>query len=70
MADENLFGKPQKVIMKKLRGRTDQSRMEPEDVMTAIDKLFPQLPPVAVSSLDLRVENIYHLSVLKKWIQP
>ena len=47
LADEDPFGKPYKVIMKKLGGSSVESRMEPEDVEEAIDKLFPQLAPIA-----------------------
>ena len=81
LADDDPFGKPYKVIMKKFGGPTAESRMEPEDVVKAIDKLFPRHPPVAASSLTTRVEDVPPISTkevdaaverckMKKWKAP
>jgi len=48
--------------MKKLRGHTPESRVEPDDLVKAIDVLLPHLLPVAALSLNVRVEDVRPVS--------
>jgi hypothetical protein len=54
MADEDPFGKPYKVVMKKLGGPSATSRMEPGVVEDIMDVLFPQHPPPMVTLPEIR----------------
>ena len=49
MAEDDPFGKPYKILRKKLKGLSAMSRMEPDVVGQIIDGLFPQQPPPMVA---------------------
>lgn len=61
IADEDPFGKPYKVVMKKLSGPPAASRMEPEVVGQVVDGLFPQHPAPMVTLPEV-VEDVPLLS--------
>lgn len=62
MVEDDPFGKPYKVVMRKLRGPPALSSLEPQTLLTVVDALFPQHPAWSAPHEAIDTEDIVWFS--------